>query len=475
MIMNESLPTSGEWIGPLVSALADRLDQVELQGAISGPGWVSLRTDAGFVWLYVVRGSRLAWLDERPLPRRWLELLGRHPRSPFAPHLRDGRVQRICVLSDQRGSVDGIQISIEPGQRRINLRFFPRPGAIWVDTADGTELARFGRMQGESLVAESSNATALDLQTHAATCSTILATELLAHTRGRIEQQLRQSLKRLQRRAWTLEGDLDRARSDLSARAKADLLAAHLHELRTGLDSVRLTGFDGQEQEIELDPALAPAVNLDRWYKRAAKAERSVDQIEARLIATREELEGTDARLGESKELPDGSIESLDLWLDFAATHGLDPRPRDTTSSAQRRSAEVRLPYWIYRLGDWEIRVGRSASDNDELTLRHSHLRDLWLHAQGVSGSHVVIRNAGRPVPPDIIDDAARIAAHYSKSKTSSTVAVHVVERRYVRKPRKAPAGTVKLDRAKTVFVEPGIPERWTADRDKGGSGNQPG
>ena len=76
----------------------------------------------------------------------------------------------------------------------------------------------------------------------------------------------------------------------------------------------------------------------------------------------------------------------------------------------------------------------------------------------------MVIRSGGRPVPKAIVEDAARIAAWYSKSKTSGTVAVHVVERRYVRKGRKAPAGTVKLDRAETVFVEPGIPNHWTQD-----------
>ena len=75
-----------------------------------------------------------------------------------------------------------------------------------------------------------------------------------------------------------------------------------------------------------------------------------------------------------------------------------------------------------------------------------------------------MIRSAGKAVPKSIVEDAARIAAWYSKSKTSGTVAVHVTERRYVRKGRKAPAGTVKLDRAETVFVEPGIPEHWVQD-----------
>jgi hypothetical protein len=463
--MSEKLRAPHEWIDPLAMALARRLDSVPVQGAISGPGWLSLRTEEGFLWFYLVRGTRMIWLAEHPLPRRWLDLLGRHSRSPFAGHLREGRISGVFTLHDPDGSIDGMRIQLEPGGRQLNLRSFPRPGAIWLESAAGTELARFGRMQGSDLIASTPEALPLDLASHSGSCQAVLTRELLTHTAGRLEQQVRQAQKKLQRRAWTLEGDLDRSREDLSARARADLLAAHLHEIIGGLESVRLIDFEGQEQEIELDPALPPAVNLDRWYRRAAKAERSVQQISKRLEETTADLSTTATQLLELQQLPTDSIDSLERWLDFAESNGLDPRPRDTTASAQRRAAvEERLPYWAFRCGEWEIRVGRSARDNDELTQRHSHLRDMWLHAQGVTGSHVVIRNAGRPVPKDILEDAARIAAQYSKSRTSSTVAVHAVERRYVRKPRKAPPGTVKLERAQTLFVEPGIPDRWSKE-----------
>lgn len=463
--MSEKPGAPHEWIDPLAMALARRLDSVPVQGAISGPGWLSLRTEEGFLWFYLVRAARMVWLTDRPLPQRWLDLLGRHTRSPFAGHLREGRISGVFTLRAPEGSIDGLRIHLEPGGRQLNLRSFPRPGAIWLDTTAGTELARFGRMQGPALSAGAPEAPPLDLASHAESCLAALTRELLSYTAGRLEQQARQAQKKLQRRAWTLEGDLDRSRQDLSARALADVLAAHLHEIRAGMASVRLIDFAGQEQEIELDAALPPAVNLDRWYRRAAKAERSVEQISQRLKETTTGLVTATGQLQTLQQLPADSIESLDHWLDFAEANGLDPRPRDTTASAQRRaSVEKRLPYWIFRYGEWEIRVGRSASDNDELTLRHSHLRDMWLHAQGVAGSHVVIRNAGRPVPKDILEDAARIAAQYSKSKTSSTVAVHAVERRYVRKSRKAPPGTVKLERAQTLFVEPGIPERWSQE-----------
>ena len=81
--MSKELRAPHEWIDPLAMALARHLDSVPVQGAISGPGWLSLRTEEGFLWFYLVRGTRMIWLAEHPIPRRWLNLLGRHSRSPF--------------------------------------------------------------------------------------------------------------------------------------------------------------------------------------------------------------------------------------------------------------------------------------------------------------------------------------------------------------------------------------------------------
>ncbi|MCK4797771.1 MAG: DUF814 domain-containing protein, partial [Spirochaetes bacterium] len=89
----------------------------------------------------------------------------------------------------------------------------------------------------------------------------------------------------------------------------------------------------------------------------------------------------------------------------------------------------------------WEILIGKSAENNDLLTFKYARKYDIWLHAQGVSGSHVVIRipDKSQKPPMDIIEQAASAAAFFSSAKNSSTVAVNYTEIRYVRKPRKAP------------------------------------
>jgi predicted ribosome quality control (RQC) complex YloA/Tae2 family protein len=111
--------------------------------------------------------------------------------------------------------------------------------------------------------------------------------------------------------------------------------------------------------------------------------------------------------------------------------------------------------------GGWEVWVGRSAKQNDELTHRWAAPRDLWFHARGAQGSHTVLRiGSGKGEPPrEIIAAAAAIAAWHSKARNSKLVPVAYTEKRYVRKPRKSPVGTAMMLREKVLMVEPGVPD----------------
>jgi predicted ribosome quality control (RQC) complex YloA/Tae2 family protein len=106
----------------------------------------------------------------------------------------------------------------------------------------------------------------------------------------------------------------------------------------------------------------------------------------------------------------------------------------------------------------YEVLVGRSARDNDELTFRVARPRDLWLHAAGHAGSHVVIRTeeSGVDVPREVIERAAQHAAWHSKARNArGKVEVHVCRAADVRKPRGVPSGTVELRRYDSVRVYP--------------------
>jgi predicted ribosome quality control (RQC) complex YloA/Tae2 family protein len=111
--------------------------------------------------------------------------------------------------------------------------------------------------------------------------------------------------------------------------------------------------------------------------------------------------------------------------------------------------------------GGFEVWAGKSSENNDLLTLHHAKPNDLWFHARGSSGSHVLLKvGSGKGEPgKKAKEQAAGIAAYYSKMKNAKMVPVAMTEKKYVRKPKGAPPGTVVLEREKVVFAEPSLPK----------------
>lgn len=106
---------------------------------------------------------------------------------------------------------------------------------------------------------------------------------------------------------------------------------------------------------------------------------------------------------------------------------------------------------------DWEILVGKTARDNDRLSLKVAHANDFWFHVAGMSGSHVVARHPERPtqIPRDIKRTAAGLAVFFSKAREAGKTAVHWTQARHVSKPRGAAPGKVQLQRFESLNVQP--------------------
>lgn len=255
----------------------------------------------------------------------------------------------------------------------------------------------------------------------------------------------------LEKRIGAAEGRLVRLQEQLARledpvrmRGIGDLLLARMKLIPRGAARVSLDDFEGGTIRVSLDPTLAPHENAARYYARAARVDRAAATLPG-------EIEDADARLAAwyavSEEVAEGSMDAgeLERRLGLPA-----PGPRS-------RKAPARLPYHRFRSSaGTAIRVSRGAKSNHELTFHHSDPDDIWLHARHASGAHVILRwrGEGNPAPRDL-EEAAILAAVNSKGRTSATVPVDWTRRKYVRKPRGAPPGTVTLEREKTVFVSP--------------------
>jgi predicted ribosome quality control (RQC) complex YloA/Tae2 family protein len=261
-----------------------------------------------------------------------------------------------------------------------------------------------------------------------------------------------------------LSRDLENANRGDEYRRTAEALAANLHTLKRGQESAEIFDLqDGSPLMVSLNPAVTPAANMEQWFRKARKAEKG-RQIIADNLARSEDLQSSQqlalAQLDLINELTDDheKLSALHQWA--ADNAALLPAARIAKKQRTKSAEEPARLFRRYLINDkWEVWVGRNNKENDLLTHRASHTQDIWLHAQGVSGSHVILRTSGHPelVPKTVLEKAAGLAALHSKARHSSLVPVIYTERRYVRKPRKAPVGTAVCLREKNLFTEPGI------------------
>jgi predicted ribosome quality control (RQC) complex YloA/Tae2 family protein len=259
---------------------------------------------------------------------------------------------------------------------------------------------------------------------------------------GALVEALEDAVSRARSRADRLQEELDTLDDPDRLQAWGDLLLARFSQIRGGAETVELEGFDGAPVRIAVDPTLSPDGNARRFYDRAGRLRRARDELPARIRAAGDEL----GRLEDLRErVSRGEAERSEV----EAVVSLETRGRSADGPT--------LPYRRFRSsGGLEIRVGRGAARNDQLTFHHSRPDDVWLHARHASGAHVILRWDREDAPPARdLEEAAVLAALHSRARTSGSVPVDWTRRKHVRKPRKAPPGAVVPDRVGTVFVTP--------------------
>src|SRR5207237_10262485 len=124
------------------------------------------------------------------------------------------------------------------------------------------------------------------------------------------------------------------------------------------------------------------------------------------------------------------------------------------TRPAGKQREPTRLPYRKFTSQTGApILIGRSARDNDALTLRVAHGNDLWLHARGVQGAHVIVPGAGESPDARTLADAALLALHFSSARGQDGAEVAWTRRKHVRKPKGAAPGSVFVTQEKVLRI----------------------
>ncbi|HTK81880.1 MAG TPA: NFACT family protein [Bacteroidota bacterium] len=259
-------------------------------------------------------------------------------------------------------------------------------------------------------------------------------------------QQLKRSLEKMNREIG--QGDRSGEYEHIGK-----LLTANIHRMQKGLREIVLQdpAQDGGDVTIALESHLPPAQNAARYYEKAKNSRVAYEELRRRKERAVHELSKTETLL----EKLSGSAAGADI-------KELMKKDETLVKLSREQSGDL-PPFRIFQIvGGYEVWVGKNSANNDELTLRYAKPHDLWFHARGVGGSHTVLKTDRSVKPPkEAISQAASIAAYYSKMRSASNVPVAYCERKYIRKPKGAPPGTVILERETVIFVQPRLPQNY--------------
>ncbi len=224
----------------------------------------------------------------------------------------------------------------------------------------------------------------------------------------------------------------------------AELLKANYNMLNSGMENIEVTDYFSENFPLIQIPMLkekGAKENIEFYYKKYRKAKTGKEKIKEQIEITNAEIESLESEIV--------SVELLDNYWEYKE---LFTKSKDQKNKNHKADKFKKISI----NADWEIYLGRTSTENDNLTCRVAGKNDWWFHTRVFRGTHVILRNIHKKnIPDQLITVCCSLAAYFSKAKSSSNVPVDYTQIKYVRKPKSSPPGYVIYTNQKTIFSEP--------------------
>ncbi len=257
--------------------------------------------------------------------------------------------------------------------------------------------------------------------------------------KAQVAAQIEEHAEKFRRRASSMEASLKKAESAAELKHKGETIYSHLWEIEPGQTELVADGL-----KIKLDPDRTASENAQHYFREYEKARQAMSGVPELLAETRYELSYLDEMLT-ALDLAESFDEITAIRAELSENGYGTTAEREKIKAKTPRPKKRRLPQtptFISAEG-FTIFVGKSAQHNDYVTFELGERSDIWLHARGIPGSHVIIKTGGREVPDKTLEIAASLAAYYSKGQTNSKVEVVYASQKYIRKVKGPHPGLV--------------------------------
>lgn len=216
-----------------------------------------------------------------------------------------------------------------------------------------------------------------------------------------------------------------------------ELLNTYGYNVATGAKTLEAVNYyTGEPVVIPLDPTLTPQENAIRYFDKYGKMKRTYEALSELTVQVKEEIEHLESILA-----------SLDIALHEEDLVQIREELIESgyihRKGGTKKAKIVSKPFHYISSDGFHIYVGKNNFQNDELTFKFANGGDWWFHAKQIPGSHVILKTDGAEVPDRAFEEAARLAAYYSKGREQDKVEIDYVQKKHVKKPAGAKPGFV--------------------------------
>ena len=216
-----------------------------------------------------------------------------------------------------------------------------------------------------------------------------------------------------------------------------ELIHTYGYNLEEGAKELEALNYYTNEMiKIPLDPQKTPQENAKKYFDRYNKQKRTFEALSELIKETKDEID---------------YLESVSKSLDIARSEDdlIQIKEELIESGFIRRKQSAKKvkitskPFHYISSDGFHMYVGKNNLQNEELTFHFANGGDWWFHAKKAPGSHVIVKTNGEELPDRTFEEAARLAAHYSKNSGAEKVEVDYVEKKQVKKPNGSKPGFV--------------------------------
>ena len=221
-------------------------------------------------------------------------------------------------------------------------------------------------------------------------------------------------------------------------RIYGELINTYGYNVPEGSKSMEALNYYTNEMiTIPLDPEKTPAENATRYFDKYGKLKRTYEALSTLTEEVKSQIE---------------HLESIATALDIALQEEDLVQIREELSasgyihkrSGGKREKITSKPFHYVSSDGFHMYVGKNNYQNDEMTFKFATGNDWWFHAKGMPGSHVVVKCEGADTLPDrTFEEAAKLAAYYSKGRGQEKVEIDYIQKKHVKKPNGAKPGFV--------------------------------